>query len=242
MRVLALLLVFYSVWADSILRDGDFETFGSWELTPIQIWCDEWCLVPLTWFRKVLAGKNFISVSPNLDASIVQRFNQTHLAELYDSCTLQVYVRARTTADIQMNVVWASVRYPIEWFDVVAQTDDSTWTPVIVELSGVSSSLAIEVETGAESWLSLDNATLECKLIGFFGHLSALKISLAVIAILIVFATVRFLYTKNDTINKWMRCRCCPCRRNAKFVQLQEDVMEMQVLESAPEEAKSISE
>lgn len=242
MRFLLLLVVFYSVHADSILRDGGFETFGSWELTPLQIWCDEWCIVPLAWFHDVLTGRGFISVSPNLDALIVQRFNKTHLAELYDSCTLQVFVRARSTSGIQMSVTWASVRYPIEWFDVVAQTDDSTWVPVIVELAGVSGSLEIEVETGPESWLSLDNATLECKLVGFFGHLSALKISLAVVAILIVFATVRILYTKSDNFNKWIRCRCCPCRRNAKFVQLHEEVAEMQVFESAPDASKSISE
>lgn len=241
MQKLAFLFVLAAARGDSIVRDGGFETFGTWQLNPIQIWCDRWCIVPLTWFKDIHGGENFISVSPNLDATISQTYNKTHLAELYDTCNLEFYIRARNTADIKLEVVWGSVRYNIDWFDVLNQEDDSQWMPITMELAGVSSSLQFSVETGAESWLSLDDVSMQCKMVGMFGHLNALKISLAVIAILLVFGMFRFLYTKNDTFNKWMRCRCCPCRRNAKFVQL-ETPEELQEFDPAAELNKSDSE
>lgn len=222
MRNVLFLSCILACFAEEVLRDGDFETFGDWVISPLSLWCDKFCSNPLQWQKSIQSGEHFIMVPPNTEGKLVQHFNQTKLEELYNTCTLDLYVRVSQLSGVNFDVLWGNSYYTVEWFDALNSVNNE-WSKMTLEFNKMSSSLEINIYTSEDGWFAMDNASLNCEEVSWFAQANTLKIALLIVAALLVFAAVRFLYAKHATVKRVLTCGYC-CRRHEdeRFVQLEE--------------------
>jgi hypothetical protein len=207
-----LLLVFYCCDATVITRNGHFEVFDDWIIVPLQIWCDSWCAVPEAWAQQ--NNSHYILVPPESSAHIAQTYNQTHLEELYDVCTLKFSIRATEPLDTQFSVVWDNAQYEIEWVDLFLSSS-MDWTELEMTFEKMSSSLEFSFLTGTDAWISLDSVELDCEKKTWHTQKLIIITGTCVLGLLILFSLLR-------VIRKYAQCDCCCSSKTPEFITLEE--------------------
>ena len=232
MYIAAVLLCWASVAATytnetyQFLQDGNFELFGLWHIVPLPAWCDSFCARPPEWKKYAHGGDNFLQIGPNSNAAATQTFNYTKLNISFDACKLGFYVRVVNPIDSQFSVFWNGDVNTLDWIEYAKaqQVSADEWVYQDMDLKGMSDTLQLQLYTGQDGWLSIDDVTLICYNYGYF-NLNQYQIT---ILILIVLVSAVVMYYIQRRISVQCKCpqKCCCrldcCRRRsvAKFIEL----------------------
>jgi len=235
MKVLRLLLcyftpVFSNTTVYSLIRDSDFSTYGIWNIQPMSAWCDRWCGGAPNW--KESTG-NYVLLSPKSKVTVTQSFNYTTLnISNYDTCDLIFYIRAVNTIDIVFNVIWGKQTINLNWATYLStlQNSPSEWIEMHMVLTTMSDSLQFQMNTGSTSWLSLDDVSLFCSENTSWFVFDEWQIMFVVVILLMLYGMLHTLYVRTGM----SCCVCRLCKRQPKFIKLQEEPVEIAMDLTAP--------
>lgn len=209
----------------NFLQDGDFERFGDWHIVPLPAWCDSFCAKPAEWSEYAHSKENFLQASPNSNVAATQTFNYTKLNISFDACRIGFYIRVIDPMDSQFSVFWNSDVTTLDWIDYAKaqQVSPDEWVYQELDLKGMSDTLQLQLYTGPDAWLSVDDVTLICYSYGYF-TLDQFQITIIILILLVVALIVYYVQRRMSVQCRCPKRRCCRCnccgRSQAQFIEL----------------------
>jgi hypothetical protein len=243
LRLCFIFLHFIAVFGNStvysLIRNGDFERYGVWIVSPVSAWCDRWCGGPSQWTEN--AG-NYILLAPKSKTTVTQNINNTLLnISRYDSCDLIIHVRAVNPMDIVFNIIWSKTTINLNWATYLSTLENSPseWIEMHFVLTTMSDSLQFQLSTGTTGWLTLDNVELFCSESDSWFNFTTWEIAFIVVALLIFYGAAHQLYVRAG----WSCCCWRICRKPPEFIPLEEEPEETAIeLTSVNLKRKSVLE
>jgi hypothetical protein len=125
----------------------------------------------------------------------------------YNRCDFSVYLRIIDTLDADVVVLWDSTQYRVDMINWEKQRElsSSEWSKVELTLYGGSCEIEIRLQTMGLSYISMDDASLECYKVQFYENPEA-QLLFVLVLVVIVAAAISFWYRKSMVELNWCSC------------------------------------